>query len=479
MIRFDLELLEKTERILEEKKSANELLDKLKKFFQKSLRAEDFEMFFYDELNEDLRKFSAGWMFSYNKENEDYKNFFKLQKNYFIFNDTLLEFHKKNKSLVPLLKKVIKKNENNILYIPITQSGKLAGMVKFTLGEISSAFLKRNIMVSLKIAVSMVAQVLLNFQLQDKMNTNVNFYQSMKNIAKVIESQYEVAYIMPVIGEILDRFAPEHLVYIFQFEEEENKLLWPTKYSASRLDKFLEATRTTKKVVWSEDRHTIAFPIVTEDGAFGAIIADSVYCAMSEKLKNYMEQLVYQSSVTLDKANTYAEILKNATTDALTGLYNRGQFDKRIRQEIATARRNKTPLCCMMIDADFFKSVNDNYGHSVGDVILKGISRVIIEQIRENDTASRYGGEEFIVLLPFTSIEEAELVAQRVRQAIERTSFDISDFKIEDKFSLDITISVGLGLYNPDEEAEEFCERVDKALYQAKHDGRNCVRVAK
>lgn len=477
MIRFELELLEHTEKILEQKNSANDLLEKLKKFFQKSLRAKDFEMFFYDELNEDLRKFSAGWMFSYNKDNEDYKSFLKLKKDHFIFNDRLLEFHKKNQSLVKLLKKSISKDEN-ILYIPITQSGKLAGMVKLSLREISSSFLKRDIMLALKICVSMVAQVLLNFQLQDKMSTNVNFYQSMKNIAKVIESQYEVAYIMPVIGEILDRFAPEHLVYIFQFEGEQNNLLWPSKYSPSRLDEFLETVRSTKKVVWSEDKHTIAFPIMTEDGIFGAIVADSVYCAMSEKLKNYIEQLVYQASVTLDKANTYAEILKNATTDALTGLYNRGQFDKRVRQEIATARRNKTPLCCMMIDADFFKSVNDNYGHSVGDVVLKGISRVIIEQIRENDTASRYGGEEFIVLLPFTSVEEAELVAGRVRQAVERTSFDISDFKISGKSALEITISLGLALYNPEEEPEAFCERVDKALYQAKHDGRNCVRVA-
>lgn len=477
MIRFELEFLEKIESILVQKNTAIELFENLKEVFKKDLKANSFEMFFYDELSEDLRKFSAGWMFSYDKNNDDYKNFLKLAKNYFIFNGVLLEFHKRNKSLIKLVAKLINE-KSNVLYIPILQADKVTGMVKFNFTQFSKAFLKREIMVAIKVAVTMISQTVSNFLINEKMNTNINFYQSMKNIAKVIETQYENSYIIPVIGEILDRFAPEHLIYIFKFDEDKNQILWPSNYISGRLDKLLSQVKDKRKVVLSEDNHTIAFPVITEDGLFGAIVADSTYCAMSEKLRGYLEQLVYQSSITLDKANTYAEILKHATTDALTNLYNRGQFDKRIKQEIATAKRNNTPLCLMMIDVDFFKQVNDTYGHAIGDLVLKNLSKIIIEQVRENDTACRYGGEEFIVIFPFTNLVEAEIVAQRLRSAVEATPFDLSDFQIKDKLSLDITISIGLGEYKSTEEVEGFLERVDKALYEAKRDGRNCVKLA-
>ena len=475
MIRFELELLEKVENILSQKSTAAELLDNLKEVFKRDLKVKTLELFFYDELTEDLRKFSAGWMFSYNKENEDYLNFLKLPNNGFIFNGVSLEFYKKNKNLIKLLKKLIEE-DSNVLYVPILQSGKISGMVKFVFEKFSPAFLKHEIMFALKLSVSMISQVVSNFLISEKMNTNINFYNSMKNIAKVIETQYETSYIIPVIGEILDRFAPEHLIYIFRFDNEENVILWPSNYISGRLDGLLKQIREKKKVVISNNKHTIGFPIMTEDGLFGAIIADSTYCEMSEKLSEYLEQLVYQSSITLDKANTYAEILKHATTDALTNLYNRGQFDKRIRQEVASAKRNNTPLCCMMVDVDFFKKVNDSYGHAVGDAILKGVSGIILEQVRESDTACRYGGEEFIVILPFTQFSEAQIVAERLRSAVEANPFDITSFNIKDKSTLDITISVGLSEYKPPESIEGFLERVDKALYQAKRDGRNCVR---
>lgn len=475
MIRFELELLEKTESILSQKNTATELLDSLKEVFRRELKARNFEMFFYDELTDDLRKFSAGWMFSYDKDNEDYKNFLKLTKNHFIFNGVLLEFQKKNKSLIKLLERIINENTNT-LYIPILQADKVSGMVKFNFDKFSPDFLRREVMVALKIIVTMISQAVSNFLISEKMNTNINFYQSMKNIAKVIETQYEISYIIPVIGEILDRFVPEHLIYIFAFEEDQNKILWPSNYISGRLDSLLEQIKAKRKVVLSEDKHTVGFPIITEDKLFGAVIADSTYCAMSEKLGDYLEQLVYQSSITLDKANTYAEILKHATTDALTNLYNRGQFDKRIKQETALAKRNKTPLCCMMVDVDYFKKVNDTYGHAVGDAVLRGLSGIIIEQIRESDTACRYGGEEFIVILPFTHILEAKVVAERLRSAVEAKPFDISSFGIKGKASLDVTISIGLAEYKESEKIEDFLKRVDEALYQAKKEGRNNVK---
>ena len=161
MIRFELEFLEKIENILVQKNTAIELFENLKEVFKKDLKANSFEMFFYDELSEDLRKFSAGWMFSYDKNNDDYRNFLKLSKNHFIFNGVLLEFHKRNKSLIKLVSKLIDE-KNNVLYIPILQADKVTGMVKFNFAQFSLAFLKREIMVAIKVAVTMISQTVSN-----------------------------------------------------------------------------------------------------------------------------------------------------------------------------------------------------------------------------------------------------------------------------------------------------------------------------
>lgn len=130
-----------------------------------------------------------------------------------------------------------------------------------------------------------------------------------------------------------------------------------------------------------------------------------------------------------------------------------------------------------MLDVDYFKKVNDTYGHAAGDCVLKGISTIITREIREYDIAARYGGEEFFILLPQTSLEEAHFVAQRLRKAVEEADIDISAAKVNGFSSLNVTISLGVSAYNPEETAEEFYHNTDKALYEAKEHGRNKVVV--
>ena len=147
--------------------------------------------------------------------------------------------------------------------------------------------------------------------------------------------------------------------------------------------------------VISEDRKIGIFPLISGKEVLGCVAAHSTIDKLSLNDIEYILQLTKQASITIERANVYAEVLKHATLDALTGLNNRRQFEIRLKQEYASATRQKHPLCAIMTDIDFFKSINDTYGHSVGDKVLKSVAQVIKDRLREYDIPSRYGGEEF------------------------------------------------------------------------------------
>ena len=131
-----------------------------------------------------------------------------------------------------------------------------------------------------------------------------------------------------------------------------------------------------------------------------------------------------------------------------------------------------------MTDIDFFKSVNDTYGHAVGDLVLKTIAKVIRGQLREYDIAGRYGGEEFSILLPFTKIEEAKMVAERLRKTIETRVIDISKVNPDsEKKEISVTLSLGIYEMKSDDNDEDLLKKADKALYEAKNTGRNKVVI--
>ena len=205
-----------------------------------------------------------------------------------------------------------------------------------------------------------------------------------------------------------------------------------------------------------------------------------MYSTLNDYDINYLEQLAKQSSATINRANVYSEILKHATLDALTGFYNRRHLDERIKQETAKAQRQKTPLCAIMTDIDFFKSVNDIYGHAVGDLVLKTVSKTIRSQLREYDIAGRYGGEEFAILLPFTRTEEAVMVAERLRHSVENTIIDLSKVNPDaPQKSINVTISIGIYEFKNSDISDDLLKKADKALYQAKDTGRNRVIINK
>lgn len=157
-------------------------------------------------------------------------------------------------------------------------------------------------------------------------------------------------------------------------------------------------------------------------------------------------------------------------TDGLTRLYNSRHFFGRAREEIERCNRYNAPLTLILLDVDNFKRFNDTYGHIDGDRVLAALADVIREGIRGVDSAYRYGGEEFIVLLPETEPEEAFVVAERIRQ-----SFELTTFSPKDGIFVNITISIGGGNYHKGENLTSFVKRVDEAMYEAKRLGRNRV----
>lgn len=183
----------------------------------------------------------------------------------------------------------------------------------------------------------------------------------------------------------------------------------------------------------------------------------------------------------LNKARLAAELTNNklhtalaelellASTDKLTGAWNRRHFEQIALAEMNRASRHKQPLSILILDIDYFKHINDNYGHQIGDAVLVKLACILKENIRASDLLTRWGGEEFIILTPFTSVNEAVDLAERLRLKVSTTNFS----KVNN-----ITISIGVAQFQTLENLTNFIKRADTALYQAKNSGRNTLVAA-
>lgn len=178
-------------------------------------------------------------------------------------------------------------------------------------------------------------------------------------------------------------------------------------------------------------------------------------------------QHLTQTQNDLEEANTKLQTL--STTDALTGVFNRYMLDKTLLQSIESAKRYNRPLSVIMVDLDYFKEVNDTYGHHAGDDVLKASARLLSENCRKSDIVGRWGGEEFLIICPETSEAEAAALAEKLCAIFSHTPF------LENHSQ---TASFGLSSYREDDTPETFVIRIDEALYDAKKSGRNCVRIS-
>jgi diguanylate cyclase (GGDEF)-like protein len=166
------------------------------------------------------------------------------------------------------------------------------------------------------------------------------------------------------------------------------------------------------------------------------------------------------------------ELYRMGVMDPVTNIYNKRYFTERLKQEFSLAKRNKTELSLLMIDLDFFKKINDTYGHLAGDFILGKLSEVFSSMTRDEDIVARYGGEEFVVILPGSGEEGAVICAERIREKIAKTSFIFEGEEIK------ITVSVGIATLDENSlfgSYEDFVDAADNCLYRSKKSGRNCT----
>lgn len=405
-------------------------------------------IYIYDSTSESLREFTKSWIsideiYSKDKAKKIYSIFEKLQN-----------------------EKLISDDEKH--YYGLYRGQKVVGILEFA-GKLDKSAIE-----FLNVASFLISLKIQNIILSDRMQKNIDFHDAMKNIAKIIETQYETSYIIPIIGEMIDKFVADHLIYIFL----KNKLIWPSACNDEKIFELIKCLNNKSEYILTPDKKIGIFPLISEGKLLGSIVTKSTDNILSAKEISYLEQLTNQTATTISRANIYAEILKHATLDALTGFNNRRQLEERIKQEVSSAKRQKRNLCAIMTDVDFFKSANDTYGHAVGDLVLKTIARVIKMQLRDYDIAGRYGGEEFSIILPYTKLPEAQMVAERLRKAVEKTKIDISKVNSDvTEKNIGVTISLGVAEYSPDDDENTLLQKADKALYKAKENGRNRVEI--
>ena len=211
------------------------------------------------------------------------------------------------------------------------------------------------------------------------------------------------------------------------------------------------------------------------DGLVRAVTMLTGETARASERNRALEQQLSSSATRIAKLRQeLAEAKQDATTDGLTGLYNRKAFDSRLRRAMARAKAEQDPLALVLLDIDHFKRFNDTYGHRTGDLVLRLVGRVVADNVKGRDTASRYGGEEFAVILTGADVRAGAVVAGQMRAVLDGKRL-VTKGAQQNYGS--VTISAGVAQYRPGDTAATLIERADAALYAAKHLGRNQVCI--
>lgn len=222
------------------------------------------------------------------------------------------------------------------------------------------------------------------------------------------------------------------------------------------------ANRRKDGCIYYEEQHIA--PVRNEEGQITNFIA----IKQDVTSRKIAEDALYEANLQLKRRLAEIETLKQqlqeqAIRDPLTGLFNRRHLDEALTREFDRARRHSSPLSVILIDVDHFKDVNDTQGHAAGDGILRVLARLLLDSTRSSDTVCRFGGDEFLVLLPEATLESAAQRAERWR----------SEFM--DQYPGSCSLSIGVAGLQPDDFPDSLIRRSDRALYLAKHRGRNCV----
>ncbi|VAW86222.1 diguanylate cyclase (GGDEF domain) [hydrothermal vent metagenome] len=291
----------------------------------------------------------------------------------------------------------------------------------------------------------------------------------------LVDSDYEIRRMLEEEGVCLS----DHPDFLFATDMTDFENVYPNS-----LFPFMGAYRPAKHTAVfpaaGRLKSVVLLPLVRYGKLIGSINIGSYDADRFTKRvrTDFFEHFAAIVAICIENATNIQRLKRQGLTDPLTGVNNRRYFDQRLNEEIGVAKRTQAPLSCLLFDIDFFKNVNDSYGHQVGDEVLREVASLIRDQLRNSDVLSRYGGEEFIALLSRTDSKTAEDIAERVRRSIQEYSFNVANHA-----SLNLTISIGVATYYPANKSQEMSGAklvadADQCLYQAKHAGRNIVMVA-
>ena len=202
----------------------------------------------------------------------------------------------------------------------------------------------------------------------------------------------------------------------------------------------------------------------------GDLVAETQRVA--ERNRSLEERLSRVSGEVSELKQNLEMVQREALTDALTGIPNRKSFETRLREAARDAMENDEPLSLLIADIDFFKRFNDTYGHQIGDQVLRLVAKTLTDSVKGRDTPTRFGGEEFAIVLPQTRLGEARVVAEQIRFGLTKRKLVGRDKR--DDYGT-VTLSFGAAQFRPGEPLASFVERADAALYRAKREGRNRV----
>ena len=242
------------------------------------------------------------------------------------------------------------------------------------------------------------------------------------------------------------------------------------EYMSTPVDTIHKDSSIKEALEFVNKKHYKRVIVVDDEGSLSGVITQKEFIALSYArwavlMKDHHAELSEMNHILKNKNKEY-EIM--ASTDPLTGLYNRFKFSELYLSEYKAMIQRDNDMSIILLDIDFFKRINDTYGHNIGDQVLIQVSHALLKTLRSIDIVCRWGGEEFVVLLPTASLDNAVYLAEKLRAHIEELEMDLVG---------KITASFGVSQVREDDEIHDVIARADKALYLAKNSGKNCVKM--
>jgi diguanylate cyclase (GGDEF)-like protein len=351
-----------------------------------------------------------------------------------------------------------------------------------------------------------IASTIQTIQLREDLKNQADRLAVVYDVGKAMSRTIEIDDLLELIYQQLSRVIPSDAYFVALYLPEEDALdlrmlidngkryppqkipsdqglsSWIIETHQPLLIKNLEEEMDSlpiEPIVVGEDKITpswLGVPLIIEEDLIG-ILAVACYqpYAYDESDQNLLEQIGQQAALSIKNARHHMEVERQAELDSLTEVYNHGHFIEVLHQEAKKAKEEDTPLSLIMLDIDHFKQYNDTYGHVVGDQVLKLTVQAMKEHVKSTDAVGRWGGEEFGIALPNANIEQAEMVAQRIRKTLDTLPLTNTEGEPIPK----PTVSQGIAtLPDHSHDIDELIIIADRALYQAKEKGRDQVLIA-